>query len=276
MTTITQVITALPTAPDPLTMTPALFSATAAASVLAQKAMTPELNSMTSQMNTVAGEVNTNAAAASGSASTATTQAANASASAAAAAASATTALTAPGTNATSTTSLTISVGSKAFTLAQTGKSFVLGQWVTISDSAGPTANWMVGAISAFNSGTGAITVQTTVAAGTLTGTNWVIAASAPVVATGSLPVTPVSGTTQTGVAGNFYVMGNVAASTFTLPAAPSANDEVWVMFTNGLYSNNVARNGSTIYGAALDFLINAGVLLVWKFKYLNGDWKTV
>ena len=58
MTTITQVITALPTAPDPATMSPSLFASTAAASVLAQKAMTPELNLMAGQMNTVAGEIN--------------------------------------------------------------------------------------------------------------------------------------------------------------------------------------------------------------------------
>ena len=58
MTTITQVITALPTAPDPATMSPSLFASTAAASVLAQKAMTPELNLMAGQMNTVAEEIN--------------------------------------------------------------------------------------------------------------------------------------------------------------------------------------------------------------------------
>lgn len=61
MTTITQTITALPTAPDPATMTPAQFSTAAAASVLAQKAMTPELNTWAGQVNTVAGEVQANA-----------------------------------------------------------------------------------------------------------------------------------------------------------------------------------------------------------------------
>jgi hypothetical protein len=42
-------------------MSPAAFSAAAAAWVLAVKAMTPELNTMTGQVNTVSGEVNTNA-----------------------------------------------------------------------------------------------------------------------------------------------------------------------------------------------------------------------
>lgn len=57
MTTITQTITALPTAPDPATMSPSAFSTAAAASVLAQKAMTPEINTWASQANTVAAEV---------------------------------------------------------------------------------------------------------------------------------------------------------------------------------------------------------------------------
>ena len=78
MTTITQVITTLPAAPDPATQTPAEFSTTAAAYVLAQKDMVPELNTWAGQVNTVAAEVNANAA-------TATAQASNASASALAA-----------------------------------------------------------------------------------------------------------------------------------------------------------------------------------------------
>ena len=61
MTTITQTITTLPTAPDPATMTPTEFSAAAAAYVLAQKAMVPELNTWAGQVNTVGGEVNSNA-----------------------------------------------------------------------------------------------------------------------------------------------------------------------------------------------------------------------
>lgn len=82
MTPITQVITALPTAPDPATMTPAVFSTTAAASVLAQKAMTPELNTLASQMNVLAGEVNTAAVAAVAASVTAVAAAASATATA--------------------------------------------------------------------------------------------------------------------------------------------------------------------------------------------------
>jgi hypothetical protein len=76
MTTITQVITALPAGPNPATDTRENFSTKAAARVLAEETMVTQINTVASQMNTVAGEVNTNAGTASSAASTATTQAA--------------------------------------------------------------------------------------------------------------------------------------------------------------------------------------------------------
>ncbi len=82
MSTITQTITALPSAPNPASDTPTTFSTKAAAFVLAQTTMATEQNTMAGQINTVAGEVNTNAA-------TATIQANSAALSAAAAASSA-------------------------------------------------------------------------------------------------------------------------------------------------------------------------------------------
>lgn len=133
MTTITQTIDALPTAPDPATMTRDEFSTAAAAFVLAQKdTFRPQLNTWAGQVNTVKGEMVVDAATATtqaGIATTqvglATTQATNALNSANAAAASALTAINAPGTNATSTTSDTIALGSTTITI-QTGKALVV------------------------------------------------------------------------------------------------------------------------------------------------------
>ena len=98
-----------------------------------------------------------------------------------AAAASAASAVTSPGTQATSTTSMTIGTGSKSFTLVQTGKAFVVGQWVSITAAASPASNWMAGAITAFNSGTGAIVVDVVIVDGVGTLPSWVITASAPI-----------------------------------------------------------------------------------------------
>lgn len=94
------------------------------------------------------------------------------------AAASAATATNAPGTSATSTTSLAIGTGTKALTV-QTGKAFVVGQWVTVTSTATP-ANWMHGQITAYTSGTGALTVNVTAVGGSGTNAAWTIGLSAP------------------------------------------------------------------------------------------------
>lgn len=71
MTTVTQTITALPTAPNP--STPATFNTLAYPFTVAVAAMGPELNTMATQVNTVSGEVNTNATTAASDAASALT-----------------------------------------------------------------------------------------------------------------------------------------------------------------------------------------------------------
>ena len=102
----------------------------------------------------------------------------DAEASAIVAAAAAASAVNAPGTNGTSTTSLTIGTGSKTFT-TQTAKSFVLGQAVIVSYTTTPT-NYMLGQITAYNSGTGSMTVSVTQTGGSGTYAAWTIGLSAP------------------------------------------------------------------------------------------------
>lgn len=117
------------------------------------------------------------ATAAAGSASAASTSASNASSSASAASASASSALGAPGTNATSTTSLTIGTGSKSLTI-QTGKAYAVGQAVVIANTANPL-NQMSGVITAHNSGTGALTVNVTSTNGSGTFAAWTVSLTA-------------------------------------------------------------------------------------------------
>jgi len=93
-------------------------------------------------------------------------------------------------------------------------------------------------------------------------GTNWQIVQVAP-------PVIIVSGTTQTAVAGTHYVLTNVATSTLTLPAAPSAGDLVWVTTGNSLTTNVVDRNGNNIEGAAANFTLTASYPSI-QLRYIN------
>lgn len=107
---------------------------------------------------------------------------------AASAAASAATAINAPGTSATSTASLAIGTGSKSLTV-QTGKAFVIGQWVTITSTASP-ANWMHGQITAYTSGTGALVVNVGMTGGSGTIAAWTVALAAPSQGTNALLAT--------------------------------------------------------------------------------------
>jgi hypothetical protein len=75
-------------------------------------------------------------------------------------------------TNSTSTTSLTISTGSKSITLVETGKAYTVGQYVMIASTASPS-NYMVGQVTAF-SGT-SLTVDVTSISGIGTLAAWSI-----------------------------------------------------------------------------------------------------
>jgi hypothetical protein len=76
-------------------------------------------------------------------------------------------------TNSTSTTSLAIGTGSKSLTV-QTGKSYVPGQTVKIAYTTTPT-NWMIGDVTSYNSGTGALVVSVTGTSGSGTYTAWTV-----------------------------------------------------------------------------------------------------
>ena len=78
-----------------------------------------------------------------------------------------------------------------------------------------------------------------------------------------------VTGTSQAAVAGNHYVLTNVAATTVTLPATPTAGDILWVTVGNGLTTNVVARNGSNIQSLAEDLTLNATYAAV-QMRYIN------
>jgi hypothetical protein len=162
---VTAQITTLPTPPS--TNDPANFNTRA-------DAFLGQMPTFVTEANALAGEVAANAQAAAGSATSAQNTADAVALKVAEAAASASSALNAPGTNGSSATSLTIGTGTKSFT-TQTGKAWSIGQSVVIANTAAPT-NRMIGVLTAYNSGTGAATVQVTTAEGTGTFTAWTIA----------------------------------------------------------------------------------------------------
>lgn len=127
--------------------------------------------------------------------------------------AAASTAINAPGTQATSTTSLVIGTGSKSLVI-QSGKSIALGMYVTIAVTASPTSA-MYGQVTAYNSGTGALTVNVLGSAGSGTYAAWTVALSGGL--PGSFPASLISGFYVEDIAdGAGRLQGE---SAYTLPA---------------------------------------------------------
>lgn len=179
-------------------------------------------------------------------ASNAATQAGNAAGSASLAAASALSALNAPGTSGTSATSLTIGAGAQSF-VTQAGKAWVVGQPVIIARTSAPGTTRMSGVITAYTSGTGAMTVLVDTILGTGTYTDWTIGlgtARAP----DSLPTQVITANT-TAVPGIHYLLA-VGGITLTLPAALPAKD-LCTAFSNisGTATPLVDFNGQRLRG---------------------------
>lgn len=149
-------------------------------------------------------------------------------------------AINAPGTQATSATSLTVSTGSKSLTLEQTGKAFVVGQYVQIVSTAN-TNNYIVGAITAFTPGTGAMTVNVTHTGGSGTIASWAVT-----------PAMPPELASQSGNAGKFLkTNGSVTSWEFAdaLFRSPRTSDTVlgvsdkatYIDITSGTFTQTFA-----------------------------------
>ena len=149
-----------------------------------------------------------------------------------------TAALNGAATSATSTTSLTIGTGAKSFTLAQTGKGFALGQTVAISSNAGPT-NQMIGIITAFVSGTGAMTVQVSTIGGSGTLADWTIAVSATAGVSSGRQV----------IAGGLVTGGGdlTADRTLTVTAAAASDVRTGTDTTKALTAGALVSSAATI-----------------------------
>ena len=185
-------ITPLPPAPEP-SDTQAQFDTKAFALVAALDQFVTETNATALAVDadaatatTQAGNAAASAVAAANQVTLAAAQVTLATNQANAAAASALTAINAPGTSATSSTSLTIASGVQNLTI-QTGKAFSVGQSVTVAYTTMPYKR-MGGVITAYDSGTGALTVTVDQIADSGTYAAWTVSLGALPAAGTSLP----------------------------------------------------------------------------------------
>lgn len=113
-------------------------------------------------------------------------------------------------TNGTSVTSVLIGTGSKVFT-ADTGKSWQLGMTLRVASTATPT-NFMTGEVTAYNSGTGSLTVNVTSTSGSGTIASWTISQAGISLQAPVLDLTGYSGSDVTLGVGQsaFYIISAV------------------------------------------------------------------
>lgn len=171
------------------------------------------------QVNTMATTTQAQAAAAAAAASEAA-----ASASAAAAAASA------AGVSfvGTSATSVAIATGSKSFT-ASTARQWGVGQFLVAASAANP-ANYMHGQVTAYNSGTGALTINVGKIGGSGTLADWNITVSGPQGETGNTGADGMSIVAK--YTGTITIAGGASSNTATITAVDTANSILTLLGT--------------------------------------------
>lgn len=138
-------------------------------------------------------------------------------------------------------------------------------------------ASQVTGVLPAANGGTSLSSPGTSGNILTSNGTTWTSAT--PVLASGTPTLVIVSATTQTAVAGNHYVLTNVAATTITMPATVVAGDLIFITSGNGLATNVVAYSGShKIMGLLENLTINTTAYITLQLRYINATigWVTL
>lgn len=224
---------AYPTRNDP----PDTFIAKADAHLAAMPGVVIAQNDLGAWMNDTAAQVAIDA----GTASTKAGESA-ASASAAAdqvtlAASFAQTAISAPGTSATSTTSLTVGKGSQALTI-QPGKDLVAGMWIVCADTAAPGTNYMAGPITAYDSGTGALTFTAVAVGGSGTIAAWTVSLTA----VGGATLGP-----NTFTAAQDYATGEAIASAATINLDAATGNRVHITGTTTITAVTLTRGPRTV-----------------------------
>lgn len=167
----------------------------------------------------------------------------------------------------TSSTSTTIGTGSKSFT-ASTAKQWQVGQYVYVARSAAPTT-YMAGQVTAYNSGTGALTVDVSATNGSGTYTDWVITIGGAKGTTGSINSLTESSksTTYTLASGDLgTVMRLTSTWTLAFTAAATLGSGWWCYLSNeGTGDITLDPNASEQIDGLTSFVMYPGeVRKVW------------
>lgn len=155
------------------------------------------------------------------------------------------------GVTSSSTTSLLIGTGSKTLTVG-TGLGYALGMPLKLA-SAANVANYMKGVVTAYNSGTGSLTVNVASIGGSGTFADWAVSFDIPDSGSGFVPIGGLIANKNRGNSftenGTTYLKTGVISPTATYPLAPTTtiNDgATWLTKTGvSLASPRLASNGS-------------------------------
>lgn len=155
------------------------------------------------------------------------------------------------GVTSSSTTSLLIGTGSKTLTVG-TGLGYSLGMPLKLA-SAANVANYMKGVVTAYNSGTGSLTVNVASIGGSGTFADWSVSFDIPDAGSGYVPIGGLIANKNRGTSftenGTTYLKTGVISPTATYPLAPTTtiNDgATWLTKTGvSVPAPRLASNGS-------------------------------
>lgn len=161
----------------------------------------------------------------------------------------------------TSATSVTVGTGSQSFT-ASTGRSWVAGGYVLVFRTSVPST-YMLGRVTSYNSGTGALVVDVTGTSGSGTITDWTITTAGPQGSAGSVATVIGSALTSganlgTGDIGKFVRCSGTFTVTFTAAATLASGWWVWIKNeSTGLIT--LDPNSSETINGATTYALHAG-----------------